>query len=96
LSGAIVAEQQHFFFTAANGLMTSMIAFLVGGSFIALALNDLTWLTFALVAALDRLSRQPQFQAAPVVNPAAWTDSFRAPVALEPAFGAELSNLADR
>jgi hypothetical protein len=30
--------------------------FLVGGSFLSSALNDLTWLTFALVAALDRLA----------------------------------------
>jgi len=42
--------------TAANGLSASMMAFLVGGSFIALALNDVTWLTFAFLAALDRLS----------------------------------------
>ena len=35
-----------------------MVAFIVGGSFIALALNDLTWVTFAILAALDLLSRQ--------------------------------------
>jgi putative inorganic carbon (HCO3(-)) transporter len=45
-----------FFFTSANALIVSMVAFLVGGAFISLALNDLTWLTFALVASLDRLS----------------------------------------
>lgn len=50
------AADQRFFFTMANALMVSMVGFLVGGAFIALALNDLTWLTFALVAALDRLS----------------------------------------
>lgn len=49
-------EDSRFYFTAANGLMASIAGFLVAGSFIALALNDLTWLTFALVAALDRLS----------------------------------------
>jgi hypothetical protein len=38
--------------------MVSMVAFLVGGAFISLSLNDLTWLTFALVSALDRLSLQ--------------------------------------
>ena len=38
-------------------LMVSLVAFLVGGAFIALSLNDLTWYTFAFVAALDRLSR---------------------------------------
>jgi hypothetical protein len=40
----------------ANGLMTSMIGFLVGGTFLSAALNDITWLTFAMVAALDRIS----------------------------------------
>jgi probable O-glycosylation ligase (exosortase A-associated) len=53
---------QRFLFTAANGLLTSMAAFVVGGAFLALALNDVTWLTFALVAALDRVS---QIEAAP-------------------------------
>jgi hypothetical protein len=44
------------FTSAANALIAAMAAFLVGGSFVAMALNDLTWLTFALVAALDRVS----------------------------------------
>jgi putative inorganic carbon (HCO3(-)) transporter len=48
---------QRFLFTAANGLLTSMVGFVVGGAFLALALNDVTWLTFALVAALDRVSQ---------------------------------------
>jgi putative inorganic carbon (HCO3(-)) transporter len=43
-------------FTVANALLTSMAAFTVGGAFLALALNDLTWLTFGMVAAADRLS----------------------------------------
>jgi putative inorganic carbon (hco3(-)) transporter len=47
---------QHFLFTTSNALVASMAGFLVGGAFVALALNDLTWLTFALLAALDRLS----------------------------------------
>jgi putative inorganic carbon (hco3(-)) transporter len=50
------SEDRHFLFTMANALLVSMVGFLVGGAFLALALNDLTWLTFALVAALDRLS----------------------------------------
>jgi hypothetical protein len=33
-----------------------MTSFVVGGAFLSLALNDLTWLTFAMVAAMDRLS----------------------------------------
>ena len=47
-----------FFFTSATALIVSMVAFVVGGTFISLALNDMTWLTFALVASLDRLSLQ--------------------------------------
>lgn len=39
------------------GLAASMAGFLVGGSFLSMFLNDLTWLSFALVAALDRLAR---------------------------------------
>jgi probable O-glycosylation ligase (exosortase A-associated) len=45
-----------FLLTLSNGLIASMAGFLVGGSFIALALNDLTWLTFGLVAAADRIA----------------------------------------
>ena len=60
---------QRFLTTAANGLMTSMAGFIVGGSFISLAYNDLTWLTFALVAALDRIS--VQLCAQPDVQPRA-------------------------
>lgn len=51
-------EQRHFLYTVANGLMTSMAAFIVGGAFLALALNDITWLTFGMVASLDLISRQ--------------------------------------
>lgn len=40
----------------AQGLFVSMVAFLVGGSFINLALNEITWNTFALVAALERVT----------------------------------------
>jgi hypothetical protein len=38
--------------------MASMMAFFVGGASIAMALNDLTWITFALLAALDRISSE--------------------------------------
>jgi O-antigen ligase len=48
--------EQRFYFTTANALMVSMVGFLVGGSFVASALNDVTWLTFAMVASVDRLS----------------------------------------
>jgi probable O-glycosylation ligase (exosortase A-associated) len=52
----VSGEESHFLFTMANAMIASITAFLVGGAFIALALNDLTWLTFVLVVALDRLS----------------------------------------
>ena len=38
--------------------MVSMVGFIVGGGFVASALNDVTWLTFAMVASLDRLAYQ--------------------------------------
>lgn len=45
-----------FHFHFANGLVASLIAFLIGGSFGAAMLNELNWMSFALVAALDNLS----------------------------------------
>jgi probable O-glycosylation ligase (exosortase A-associated) len=66
-------ETKRFLLTAANGLMASMAGFIVGGSFLSMAYNELTWLTFAIVAALDRLSVQllhePETQGAEVVVP---------------------------
>ena len=53
---ALAPSDSKLFFTMANALLTSMAGFIVGGAFLALALNDLTWLTFGMVAALDRLS----------------------------------------
>jgi putative inorganic carbon (hco3(-)) transporter len=50
-------ENQQFLFTMSNALMTSMVGFMVGGSFIALMLNEITWLTFSLLMSLDLLSR---------------------------------------
>jgi len=47
-----------FLATVSTGLMVSMAGFLVGGSFLAMALNDVTWLTFAMLAALDRIASQ--------------------------------------
>ena len=47
-----------FLVLSANALLASMTGFLAGGSFFALALNDLTWLTFALVASIDIFSRR--------------------------------------
>ncbi len=62
-------EHQRLLFTMANALMASMAGFVVGGAFLALALNDLTWLTFAAVAALDRIATG-MLAAAPVPAPA--------------------------
>ena len=69
---SLPAPMQRFLFTAANGLLVSMVGFAIGGSFIALALNDLTWLTFGMVAALDRISLQqtPAVARMPSVRPA--------------------------
>jgi probable O-glycosylation ligase (exosortase A-associated) len=55
--GARSSPEQHFDFTMSNALLASMTAFVIGGSFIALALNDLTWMTFAMFASMERLSR---------------------------------------
>ncbi|MEO8256565.1 MAG: O-antigen ligase family protein [Acidobacteriota bacterium] len=52
----LAPEAQRFLMTLANGLLTSMTGFVIGGAFLSLAYNDLTWLTFGLVAALDRVS----------------------------------------
>jgi probable O-glycosylation ligase (exosortase A-associated) len=52
----LAPDEGHLLFTIANALIASMTAFIVGGAFLALALNDITWLTFAMVAALDRIS----------------------------------------
>jgi probable O-glycosylation ligase (exosortase A-associated) len=55
-SAALAPEAQRFLFTMANALLASMTAFIAGGAFLSLALNDLTWLTFGIVAALERVS----------------------------------------
>jgi putative inorganic carbon (HCO3(-)) transporter len=48
----------HFMLTVSNCIIVSMTGFLVGGSFISLAINDVTWLTFAVLAGLDRVSAE--------------------------------------
>src|SRR5262249_19805539 len=42
--------EAHLYLTVANATLSSMVGFLVGGMFVSMALNDLTWLTFGLVA----------------------------------------------
>ena len=48
-------DDAKFYNSMATALIISMVGFMVGGSFIAMALNDLTWIMFGLAAALDRL-----------------------------------------
>lgn len=50
-------DDRKFYVTLATAYMASMFAFIVSGSFIALANNDLTWLTFGCVAITERLYR---------------------------------------
>jgi putative inorganic carbon (HCO3(-)) transporter len=62
-----------FMFTVATALIASMTGFVVGGSFISLALNDLTWVTFAMMAALDRMSARLCEEAKAVVAQPKWS-----------------------
>jgi probable O-glycosylation ligase (exosortase A-associated) len=87
------AEMRHFLFTSANALIASMIAFIVGGSFLSQALNDLNWLTFSLAAALDLVSRDALAAAqapapgpgpAPVAAPAIFPAPLSVPLLPEP------------
>lgn len=50
-------DDGRMFFTASNALAASLVVFAVSGAFAAEVLNELTWFTFGLAAALDRLSR---------------------------------------
>ena len=54
---ALSPDLRRLCFTLANGMLASMAAFLIGGAFISMALNDLTWLTIGAAIATDRLSR---------------------------------------
>jgi probable O-glycosylation ligase (exosortase A-associated) len=49
-------QDRHFILTMSNALIASMVGFLIGGAFLSAALNDITWLTFGLIASLDRIS----------------------------------------
>lgn len=51
-------ELARLFTNMPNAMMASMAGFLVGGTFISLALNDITWMTFALLAVADRQSAE--------------------------------------
>lgn len=49
--------EARFYTSTANALIVSMATFVVGGAFVAAAQNDITWYTFGIAAALDRLAR---------------------------------------
>ena len=66
----LAPDDANLFRCAANGLIASLAAFVVGGSFVAMALNDLTWLLFAMVASLDLISRRVCAELDPVREPA--------------------------
>lgn len=51
-------EERQLLFTLANALIASMTSFAIGGAFISLALNDVTWFSFAAIAGLDLASRR--------------------------------------
>lgn len=48
-------DDRSYYITMSTAFAASMVAFLVGGTFIAVSNNDLTWMTFGAVATLDRL-----------------------------------------
>lgn len=75
-------ENARFTLTMANALAASMAGFLVGGSFASMALNDITWLTFALLASLDLVTRQmcEQAVAAESIDADATVGALRRPV----------------
>lgn len=70
-AGTLDAGTVRFYRAVTAGLIASMAGFLVGGSFLSMFLNDLTWLCFACVAALDRLARVELFGTATAVQPVA-------------------------
>jgi probable O-glycosylation ligase (exosortase A-associated) len=55
---ALTPVESRFATTMANALLASTAAFFVGGTFNSLLINELNFYSFALVAALDRLTRQ--------------------------------------
>ncbi len=56
-TSALPPDEGRFYTTMGNALIVSMTAFLVGGAFISLVNNDITWYTFGLIAAVDRIVR---------------------------------------
>lgn len=63
-------EERTFFVSMSTALVASMCAFIVGGTFIAAATNELTWLTFAGLAALQREFHARARESVPARSPA--------------------------
>ena len=51
-------EKYKFYFLVCNALISSTLVFLIGGSFYEYAYNDITWLTWGLVIATERLFKK--------------------------------------
>lgn len=62
-------DEARFYTTTGNAFVVSMASFLVGGAFIALAVNDITWFTFGLVGATDRLVSARKRELRPQLQP---------------------------
>jgi putative inorganic carbon (hco3(-)) transporter len=65
----LAADERRFYVSTATAFAASLIAFLTGGAFIALANNDLTWMTFAGIAAMHRTFAARQVVQAPARLP---------------------------
>ena len=81
---ALAERDRQFLSTAANALTASIVAFVVGGTFNSLLINELNWYTFALVAALDRLSLAMIAAAAPLAVRVPAAAGFTAAAAFRP------------
>jgi probable O-glycosylation ligase (exosortase A-associated) len=52
------SEQSIFYNTNSMAIIISNISYLVGGVFISMSLNEITWLSFSLISTLDILNKQ--------------------------------------
>lgn len=72
-------EERTYYVQMSTAIVASMCAFIVGGTFIAAASNELTWLTFAGLAALQR-----EYKARVRALVPARTQALRRPPAMPP------------
>jgi O-antigen ligase len=59
----LAPEDRRFLLTMSTALIASLAAFVVGGTFNSLLVDEINWYTFALIAALDLVSRRMVTQA---------------------------------